>query len=67
MAFEFTNSKGARYYLYSKEVSLKGGRKQKIHFFARDLKPEALDRVPEGYAVIETAKTGMPVLKKAAP
>jgi hypothetical protein len=64
MAFEFKNSKGVNYYLHSKEVTLKGGRKQRIFFFARDVRPEALDKVPEGYKVIETTKTGMPILKK---
>ncbi|MGA2587449.1 MAG: hypothetical protein ABSF88_10570 [Candidatus Aminicenantales bacterium] len=64
MAFEFKNSKGVNYYLHSKEVTLKGGRKQRIFFFARDIRPEALDGVPEGYKVIETTKTGMPILKK---
>jgi len=27
--------------------------------------PEALDSVPAGYKVIETERTGMPILKKA--
>ncbi len=45
-------------------MTLKGGRKQKIFYFARDVRPEALDAVPEGYMVKETEKTGMPILKK---
>jgi len=65
MAYEFTNSKGVKYYLHTKEVSLKGGRLQKIFFFARDVRDGVLDAVPAGYQVIETAKTGMPILKKA--
>jgi len=65
MAFEFKNSKGVSYFLHSREVSLKGGRMQTIYFFARDVRPGALDSVPAGYKVIETAKTGMPILKKA--
>ncbi len=64
MAFEFTNKKGVKYYLHSKDVNLKGGRKQKIFFFARDVRPGALNDLPDGYKVIETAKTGMPILKK---
>jgi hypothetical protein len=64
MSFEFKNSKGVAYYLHGKDVILKGGRKQKIFFFARDVRPGALDGVPEGYKVIETTKTGMPILKK---
>jgi len=64
MAYEFTNSKGVKYYLHTKEVSLKGGRIQKIFFFARDVRDGALDAVPAGYQVSETTKTGMPILKK---
>ena len=65
MAYEFKNSKGVSYFLHSREVSLKGGRMQTIFFFARDVRPGALDSVPAGYKVIETTKTGMPILKKA--
>jgi hypothetical protein len=64
MAFEFKNSRGVTYYLHSREVTLKGGRLQRIYFFARDVRPGALDAVPEAYMVMETTKTGMPILKK---
>lgn len=64
MAFQFKNSKGVTYYLHSKEVNLKGGRMQMIYFFARDIRPGALEAVPAGYMVQETTKTGMPILKK---
>jgi hypothetical protein len=64
MAYEFKNSKGVRYFLHSKDVNLKGGRLQTIYFFARDVRPGALNEVPAAYKVIETAKTGMPILKK---
>jgi hypothetical protein len=65
MAYAFTNKKGVKYYLHSKKVNLKGGREQVIYYFARDVRPGALEAVPAGYKVIETAKTGMPILKKA--
>jgi hypothetical protein len=64
MVFSFTNKKGVKYYLHSKKVNLKGGREQ-VLYFARDIRPGAQDAVPAGYKVIETAKTGMPILKKA--
>jgi hypothetical protein len=38
---------------------------QKIFFFARDVRPGALNEVPAGFKVIETTKTGMPILKKS--
>lgn len=65
MAYAFTNSRGVKYYLHSKKVNLKGGREQTIYYFARDIRPGALEAVPAGYTVMETAKTGMPILKKA--
>jgi hypothetical protein len=64
MAFQFKNSRGSVYYLHHKNVTLKGGRKQIIYFFAKEIKPGALDAVPEAYKVIETPRTGMPILKK---
>ncbi|OGD18468.1 MAG: hypothetical protein A2W03_04930 [Candidatus Aminicenantes bacterium RBG_16_63_16] len=65
MAFAFTNKKGVMYFLHSKKVNLKGGREQMIYYFAKDVRPGALDAVPAGYKVQETEKTGMPILKKA--
>ncbi len=65
MAYEFKNSKGVKYYLHFKDVNLKGGRVQRIYFFARDVRPGSLDAVPAGYKVMETERTGMPILKKA--
>ncbi|MEA1909783.1 MAG: hypothetical protein U9M89_02060 [Patescibacteria group bacterium] len=64
MAYAHTNSKGNTYYLHSKEVTLKGGRKQNIFYFGKEAKEAAIDEVPEGYKVIESARTGLPILKK---
>jgi hypothetical protein len=64
MAFQFQNSRGSVYYLHSKLVTLKGGRQQTIFYFGKEIKEGALDAVPEGYQVVETPKTGMPILKK---
>jgi len=64
MAYEFTNSKGVKYYLHFKDVNLKGGRIQRIYYFARDIREGALNDVPEAFKVIETERTGMPILKK---
>jgi len=65
MAYEHTNSKGVKYYLHFKDVKLKGGRIQRIYFFAKDIRAGSLDEVPAGFKVIETERTGMPILKKA--
>jgi len=64
MAFSYTNSKGQTYHLHKKDVTLKNGRQQTIYFFARDVRDGSLDAVPAGYKVMETQRTGMPVLKK---
>jgi hypothetical protein len=64
-AYGYTNSKGQTYYLHTREVTLKNGRVQRIYFFARDVRSGALAAVPAGYTVVETKRTGMPVLKKA--
>ncbi len=64
MAYEFTNSKGVKYYLHFKDVNLKGGRQQRIYFFARHIRDGSLNEVPAGYQVMETERTGMPILKK---
>jgi hypothetical protein len=64
MPYEFKNKKGITYYLHSREVQLRGGKKQTIYYFARDIRPGAVDALPAGYKVVETAKTGMPILKK---
>lgn len=65
MAYSYKNKKGDTYYLHYKDVTLRGGRQQRIYFFARDVRSNALDAVPAGYKVVETERTGMPVLKKA--
>ncbi len=64
MAYSYTNSKGQTYFLHTRDVVLKNGRKQTIYFFARDQRPGVMDAVPAGYLVVETKRTGMPVLKK---
>lgn len=64
MAFTHTNSKGQTYYLHQRDVTLKGGRIQRIYFFAREQKEGVQDAMPEGYVVVENPRTGLPILKK---
>ena len=65
MAFSTVSKKsGKTYYLHSKEVTLKGGRKQRIYYFAGAVKTDAMDALPEGYKVAENSRTGLPLLKK---
>jgi len=66
MAYSVTNSKGQEYFLHSKEVNLRGGRKQTIYYFAKEVdQPNALDELPSDRKVVENERTGLPMLKKA--
>ncbi len=64
MAFAHTNSKGQQYFLHQRDVTLKGGRVQRIYFFGREAKEGAIDAMPAGYIVVENPRTGLPILKK---
>lgn len=64
MAYQHQNSKGQTYYLHQRDVTLKGGRQQRIYFFAREVKDGAIDSLPSGYVVVENTRTGLPILKK---
>lgn len=58
---------GETYYLFSKEVTLRGGRKQRIYYFSRDSKNSKGDAVmdlPEGMEVMENERTGLPMLRR---
>ena len=63
MPFKYKNSKGVEYILHGRTTKLRNGNEQKLFFFAKEAKEGALDAVPEGYQVAETAN-GLPVLKR---
>lgn len=67
MAYSVKSQKtGENYILHSKEVTLRGGRQQRIYYFARaENKEYALDALPDGYEVMENSRTGLPMLKRA--
>ena len=53
MAYSVKSKKsGKTYYLHTKEVELKGGRKQKIFYFAGEAGTGSLDALPAGYEVM---------------
>ena len=64
MSYSQNNSKGQQYYLHMKDVTLKGGRLQRIYFFARDVRDGACEAIPDGYIAVEYPRTGLLVLKK---
>lgn len=64
-AYSHTNSKGVTYYLHSKTVTLRGGKQQKIFYFAKDERPaDAVSELPEGYQVQENQRNGFLTLSK---
>jgi hypothetical protein len=63
MAFTFTNRKGITYTLHRTEATLQNGQRRTLYYFAREVKPNAIDAVPAGYVVTE-GPSGLPVLKK---
>jgi len=54
------------YILYTKEATLRGGRKQRIYFFSKkkEVKDATPSPLPEGYEVGINKKTGLPYLRK---
>lgn len=65
--YAHTNSKGRTYYLFQKDVELKGsGRLQTIYFFAKNPEHDSGEPVAElpPERVVSETKTGMLVLKK---
>jgi hypothetical protein len=65
MAYSVKSKKsGKEYFLHSKEVTLAGGRKQRIYYFAGVAGEGALNAMPEGYELMENERTGLPMLRK---
>ena len=54
MAFAYKNKKGNTYYLHNKG---------KLFYFGKEQKENACD-LPEGCMVIESEKTGLPMVKR---
>ena len=77
MAYEYTNSKGVKYYLHAKTVKIKEtGEVEHIYYFRRKMGDNVVSEVPEGYKTKELkgyfvsqkqgilAEIGLPVLEK---
>lgn len=65
-AYQYTNAKGVMYYLHSKMVTLRGGKQQKIYYFAKDERPAEACELPEDREVFENPRNAFPTLKKKA-
>lgn len=64
MAYKHTNSKGVTYFLNSKLVVLRGGKEQRIYYFSKDQRAEAIDAVPDGMMVNENPRNGFLTVKR---
>lgn len=64
MAYSHTNSKGVKYYLNSKDVTLRGGKNQRIFYFSKDERPEAVAALPDGMVVNENPRNGFLTVSK---
>ncbi len=58
MGFTKTNSKGVTYHLNSKEVTLRGGKKQRIYYFSKDERKDTSCDLPDGMQVNENPRNG---------
>lgn len=63
MAFTYKNKKGKTYVLHGRNTKLKSGVERTIYFFSSSEQKGAMDKMPEGFEVMET-QTGLPVLKR---
>jgi len=63
MGYSHVNSKGVKYYLNSKKVTLRGGKEQTIYYFSKDERPEASD-LPSGFSVNENPRNGFLTIKR---
>jgi hypothetical protein len=63
MAYSQKNSKGVTYHLNSKEVTLRGGKLQRIYYFSKDVRPEGVD-LPEGWSIQENPRNGFLTVKR---
>ena len=66
MAYKHTNSKGVTYYLNSKDVTLRGGKKQTIYYFSKDERNDTGTGLPGDRTVNENPRNGFLTLKRKA-
>ena len=64
MGYSHTNSKGVKYYLNSKDVVLRGGKKQTIYYFSKDDRSETSTELPAGMSVNENPRNGFLTVKR---
>jgi hypothetical protein len=65
MAYQHTNSRGKVFTLHRTVAKVRGSERT-LHYFSLAPGPDAIDAVPAGYVVVESPKTGLPLLKRRA-
>lgn len=78
MTYQYTNSKGVKYYLHRKTVRLRdSGKTENLYYFRRKIGDEAVEEFPEGYKTKELkgffistnqgvlAEVGLPILERS--
>ncbi len=63
MGYKHVNSKGVTYYLNTKEVTLRGGKVQRIYFFSKDERPETAADLPDDMEVFESERNSFLVVR----
>lgn len=64
MAYKHTNSKGVTYHLNCKNVTLRGGKKQMIYYFSKDMRKDTASDLPGDRKVQENPRNGFLTLKR---
>jgi hypothetical protein len=63
--YKHTNKKGIEYILHFKDVTLKGGRVQRIYWFAKEAGGKGTPtELPAGMEVVENEKNGFLAIRK---
>ncbi|MDQ3190922.1 MAG: hypothetical protein M3Q58_04945 [Bacteroidota bacterium] len=65
MAYSYKNSREQTYYLHSRKAGRGGTSNRDLFYFAKEPRENALDKLPEGYEVMESERTGLPILRKS--
>lgn len=64
--YSHTNSKGVTYHLNAKDVTLRGGKVQRIFYFSKDHREDTAVELPEGKVVNENPRNGFLTIKNVA-
>ena len=63
-AYTYHSDSGSVWYLHARNVTLKNGLDVRIYYFCKDQRDNTVEELPQGYFVVESQRTGLPLLKK---